>query len=86
MVRYLPGALLAVFGVIAYAIGCILYLAQRRQSGRGTPQPMPANDNETRAGSKTLIIYAIAMMILGILALGGGLYALEMTEIHVLSH
>jgi hypothetical protein len=31
-------------------------------------------------------VYGVAMMVLGILALGGGLYALEMTEIHVLSH
>jgi len=30
MVRYLPGIVLAAFGVVAYAIGCLLYLAYRR--------------------------------------------------------
>ena len=73
MSRYLPGAILAIFGAGAYAIGCMLYLAYRRERD-------PARKN------KPLMMYGIAMMVLGILALGGGLYALEMTEIHVLSH
>jgi hypothetical protein len=73
MIRYLPGAILAIFGAGAYAIGCMLYLVYRRERD-------PARK------SKPLMVYGIAMMVLGILALGGGLYALEMTEIHVLSH
>jgi hypothetical protein len=73
MSRYLPGAILAIFGAGAYAIGCMLYLAYRRE-------------RDPACKSKPLIVYGIAMMILGIIALGGGLYALEMTEIHVLSH
>jgi hypothetical protein len=73
MIRYLPGAILAIFGAGAYVIGCMLYLAYRRERN-------PARK------SKPLMVYGIAMMVLGILALGGGLYALEMTEIHVLSH
>jgi len=71
MVRYLPGAILALVGIGVYVIGCIVYLAYRRQRGQ-------ANAN------KSLSIYAIAMMILGILALGAGLYALELTEMHAL--
>jgi len=72
MGRYLPGAILAVFGGVAYAIGCTLYLAYRRERD-------PARK------SKPLMVYGIGMMILGIVALGGGLYALEMSEFHVLS-
>jgi uncharacterized membrane protein HdeD (DUF308 family) len=72
MGRYLPGVILAVFGVVAYVIGCTLYLAYRRERD-------PARK------SKTLMIYGIAMIVLGTLALGGGLYTLEMTEISVLS-
>jgi hypothetical protein len=70
MARYLPGVILAVFGAIAYVIGCLLYLAYRRD---------PARKN------KPLMIYGIAMIILGTIAIGGGLYTLEMTEIRVLS-
>jgi hypothetical protein len=73
MARYLPGVILAVFGVVAYVIGCVLYLAYRRERD-------PARKN------KTLMIYGIAMLILGVLALGGGLYALEVNEIRTLSH
>jgi len=72
MGRYLPGVILAVFGVVAYVIGCMLYLAYRRERD-------PARK------SKTLMIYGIAMIVLGTLALGGGLYTLEMTEIRILS-
>ena len=71
MGRFLPGAILAVFGAGGYAIGCMLYLAYRRERD-------PARKN------KPLMIYGIGMMTLGIVALGGGLYALEMNEIHVL--
>jgi hypothetical protein len=87
MGRYLPGAILAVFGVIAYVIGCVLFLAYRRQfpRGRAGKSPPAANDNSgPNTGSKTLLIYAIAMIVLGVLALGAGLYALEVTEIHAL--
>ena len=70
MGRYLPGAILATFGVIAYVIGCALYLAYRRQRAKDA--------------SRTLQIYAIAMMILGMLALGAGLYALEMSQLRAL--
>ncbi len=72
MARYLPGVILAVFGAIAYVIGCLLYLAYRREKD-------PARKN------KPLMIYGIAMIILGTVAIGGGLYTLEMTEIRVLS-
>ncbi len=72
MGRFLPGVILAVFGAVAYAIGCVLYLAYRREQD-------PARKN------KPLMIYGIAMIILGTVALGGGLYTLEMTEIRVLS-
>jgi uncharacterized membrane protein HdeD (DUF308 family) len=72
MARYLPGVILAVFGAIAYVIGCLLYLAYRRERD-------PARQ------SRPLMIYGIAMIILGTVALGGGLYTLEMTEIRVLS-
>jgi drug/metabolite transporter (DMT)-like permease len=71
MVRYLPGIILAVFGALAYAIGCSLYLAYRREKD-------PARK------SKPLMIYGLAMIALGVLALGGGLYALEMNQIHAL--
>jgi|HubBroStandDraft_1064217.scaffolds.fasta_scaffold155281_2 hypothetical protein len=87
MGRYLPGAILAFFGVIAYVIGCVLYLAHRRQFPRaGAGKSLPAaNDNSgPNAGSKTLLVYAIAMIILGVLAMGAGLFALEVTEMHVL--
>jgi uncharacterized membrane protein HdeD (DUF308 family) len=73
MTRFLPGAILAVFGVVAYVIGCVLYVAYRREKD-------PARKN------KPLMIYGIAMIVLGIVAFGGGLLALEVSEIHVLSH
>jgi hypothetical protein len=69
MARYLPGIILAVCGVLAYAIGCLLYLAYRREKD-------PARKN------KALMIYGLAMMALGIVALGGGLYTLETIQFH----
>ncbi len=69
MTRYLPGVILAAVGVVAYAIGCLLYLAYRREKD-------PARK------SKPLMVYGIAMMVLGVAALGGGLYSLEMLQIH----
>jgi hypothetical protein len=86
MARYLPGAILAVLGVIVYVIGCVLYLARRRQlpkvlSGKSPP---PANDNSgPNSGSKPLLYYAIALMILGMLSLGAGLFALEITQMQL---
>jgi hypothetical protein len=71
MARYLPGIILAVCGVLAYAIGCLLYLAYRREKD-------PARKN------KSLMIYGVAMMALGVVALGGGLYTLEMNQFHTL--
>ena len=64
MERYLPGAVLAICGIAVYAIGCVLFLAQRRQRGR-------------ESASKSLFAYAIALMVLGFVALGAGLFALE---------
>ena len=52
MERYLPGAILALCGVAVYAIGCMLFLAQRRQRGREGP-------------NKSLFVYAIVLMVLG---------------------
>jgi uncharacterized membrane protein YidH (DUF202 family) len=72
MSRYLPGAILAVCGVLAYGIGCMLFVAQRRQRGRP-------------GANKSLFIYAIAMMVLGIAALGAGLFALEATQYHAVN-
>jgi uncharacterized membrane protein HdeD (DUF308 family) len=73
MARFLPGVILAVFGVVAYVIGCLLYVAYRREK-------------DPVRKSKPLMIYGIAMIVLGIVAFGGGLLALEVNEIHVLSH
>ena len=73
MTRYLPGAILAVFGVVAYVIGCLLYLAYRREKD-------PAHR------TRSLMVYGIAMMVLGMVALGGGLYTLEIDQIRTLSH
>ncbi|HEX3501797.1 MAG TPA: hypothetical protein VHU22_00225 [Xanthobacteraceae bacterium] len=69
MARYLPGVILAACGVLAYAIGCLLYLAYRREKD-------PARKN------KSLMTYGLAMMALGVVALGGGLYTLEMSQFH----
>jgi hypothetical protein len=83
MVRYLPGAILAVFGVVTYVIGCVLFTAHRRQRDAARKSMPVANDNpEPGTGSNTLFVYAVAMMILGIVALGAGLYALEVTQMH----
>jgi hypothetical protein len=71
MARYLPGIILAVCGVLAYAIGCLLYLAYRREKD-------PARKN------KPLMIYGLALIALGVAALGAGLYTLEMTQFHTL--
>ena len=32
MERYLPGAILALCGILVYAIGCVLFLARSRES------------------------------------------------------
>jgi len=69
MERYLPGAVLAICGIAVYAIGCVLFLAQRRQRGR-------------ESASKLLFAYAIALMVLGFVALGAGLFALEVVQYH----
>jgi len=68
MEQYLPGALLALCGVAVYAIGCVLFLAQRRQRGR-------------EGANKSLFVYAIVLMVLGFAALGAGLFALELAHI-----
>jgi hypothetical protein len=72
MARFLPGIVLAVCGVLAYAIGCLLYLAYRREKD-------PSRRN------KALMVYGLAMMGLGVIALGGGLYALEVSQIHAIA-
>jgi cytochrome bd-type quinol oxidase subunit 1 len=72
MVRYLPGVILAACGILVYAIGCQLFLAHRRQRG-------------TAGANKTLFVYAIIMMVLGMVALGAGLFALETAQFHALS-
>lgn len=74
MGRYLPGAILAVFGILVYVIGCALFVAHRRQRAQGTPE------GSQRAPSKSFFVYAIIMMVLGIAALGGGLVALESAQ------
>ena len=67
MERYLPGAILALCGLAIYAIGCVLFLAQRRQ--------------RTREGAnKSLFVYSIVLMVLGFAALGAGLFALETVQ------
>jgi cytochrome bd-type quinol oxidase subunit 1 len=65
MERYLPGAVLAVCGIAVYAIGGVLFLAQRRQRDRA---------------SRSLLVYAIILMVLGFVALGAGLFALELAQ------
>lgn len=72
MERYLPGAILAGAGVAVYAIGCVLFLAQRRQRGR-------------EGANKSLFVYAIALMVLGFAALGAGLLALEVAQYHAVN-
>jgi uncharacterized membrane protein YidH (DUF202 family) len=71
MGRYLPGAILAVFGILVYVIGCVMFVAHRRQ--RAPPEAQGSSN-------RSLFIYAIVMMVLGIAALGGGLVALEMAQ------
>jgi hypothetical protein len=66
---YLPGIALAASGALAYVIGCLMYLAYRREKD-------PARKN------KTLMIYGLVMIGLGVIALGGGLYTLEVTQFH----
>jgi hypothetical protein len=67
MERYLPGAILAICGIAVYAIGGVLFLAQRRQRGRG-------------GANRSLLIYGIILMVLGFAALAGGLFALELAQ------
>jgi hypothetical protein len=67
MERYLPGAILALCGIAVYAIGSVLFLAQRRQRGRD-------------GASRSLFVYAIVLMVLGFAALGAGLFALELAQ------
>lgn len=77
MSRYLPGAMLVVFGILVYVIGCVMFVAHRRQRARSArgAQGSP---------SRLLFIYAILMMVLGIAALGGGLVALETAQYRAL--
>jgi len=72
MERYLPGSILALCGVAVYAIGCMLFLAQRRQRGHEGP-------------NKSLFVYAIVLMVLGFAALGAGLFALELAQYHAVN-
>jgi uncharacterized membrane protein YidH (DUF202 family) len=69
MERYLPGGILALCGIAVYAIGCVLFLAQRRQRDRAE-------------ANKSLFVYAIILMVLGFAALGAGLFALELAQYH----
>ena len=72
MERFLPGAVLALCGLAVYAIGCVLFLAHRRQ--------------RTREGAnKSLFVYAIILMVLGFGALGAGLFALETAQYHAVN-
>jgi uncharacterized membrane protein YidH (DUF202 family) len=73
MGRYLPGAILAVFGILVYVIGCVMFVAHRRQRAQAAAEAQ-------RSSNRSLFIYAIVMMVLGIAALGGGLVALEMAQ------
>ena len=72
MARYLPGVILAACGILVYAVGCLLFLAYRRQRG-------------TAGANKSLFVYAIVMMVLGMVALGAGLFALETVQFHALN-
>ncbi|HUC51149.1 MAG TPA: hypothetical protein VMA30_17355 [Xanthobacteraceae bacterium] len=71
MAHYLPGIILAVCGALTYTIGGLLYVAYRREKD-------PARKN------KTLMIYGLALMGLGVVALGGGLYGLEINQFRAL--
>jgi uncharacterized membrane protein YidH (DUF202 family) len=73
MGRYLPGAILAVFGILVYVIGCAMFVAYRRQRAQAAPEAQGSSN-------QSLFIYATVMMVLGIAALGGGLVALEMAQ------
>ena len=77
MGRYLPGAILAVFGILVYVIGCVMFVTYRRQRAQAAPQARGSQ-------SRSLFIYAIVMMVLGIAALGGGLVALETAQYRAL--
>jgi uncharacterized membrane protein YidH (DUF202 family) len=72
MERYLPGTILAVCGIAIYAIGGVLFLAQRRQRAR-------------EGANKSLFVYAIILMVLGFAALGAGLFALEVAQYHAVN-
>ena len=72
MERYLPGGILAICGLAVYAIGCVLFLAHRRQRGG-------ANEN------KALFIYSTILMALGFAALAAGLFAVELAQYHAAS-
>jgi uncharacterized membrane protein YidH (DUF202 family) len=78
MSRYLPGAILAIFGILIYVIGCALFVAHRRQRAQ------EAQEGAQGAPTKSFFVYAIVMMVLGIAALGGGLAALETAQYHAL--
>ena len=67
MERYLPGAILSVCGIAVYAIGGVVFLAQRRARGRA-------------GANRSLLVYAIVLMALGFVALGAGLFALELAQ------
>jgi uncharacterized membrane protein YidH (DUF202 family) len=69
MERYLPGAILAICGIAVYAVGGVLFLAQRRQRGR-------------EGANRSLLVYAIVLMVLGFTALAAGLFSLEMAQYH----
>ena len=77
MGRYLPGAILAVFGILVYVIGCVMFVAHRRQRAQAAPEARGPQ-------SRSLFVYAIVMMVLGIAALGGGLVALETAQYRAL--
>ena len=87
MVHYLPGTVLALFGIVAYAIGCVLFLNVRRQRAeqqRRAASGAAGGNAESSTPPKAMFAYAIAMMILGMLALAGGLYTLEIIQIRSL--
>jgi uncharacterized membrane protein YidH (DUF202 family) len=67
MERYLPAAILAVCGITVYAIGGVLFLAQRRQRRRD-------------GANRSLLVYAIILMVIGFAALAAGLFGLELAQ------